>query len=67
MEKHTLTWRSFTDRGTIGPKWNHPATPGYYVLDHRGVIRHKWAGNPGEKAMDARLEELIREANEAAR
>ena len=36
-------------------------TPGYYVIDHTGVIRYKWVGNPGEKAIDAALEKLIQE------
>ena len=62
MEKHKLNWRSFTDKGTITAAWNHPATPGYYVLDHKGIIRHKWFGTPGEKAMDAALEKMIKEA-----
>ena len=34
----------------------------YYVIDHRGAIRYKWLGRPGEKALDTALEELIREA-----
>ena len=35
------------------------ATPGYYVIDHACVIRYKWVGNPGAKAIDAALEKLI--------
>src|SRR5260370_41263401 len=31
-----------------------------YVIDHKGVIRHKWVGSPGEKAIDAALDKLIR-------
>src|SRR5438046_9798904 len=30
--------------------------------DPRGVIRHKWVGAPGEKAIDTALETLINEA-----
>jgi len=37
------------------------ATPAFYVLDHAAVIRHKWIGHPGEKAIDAALEKLIQE------
>jgi hypothetical protein len=67
MEKNQLTWRSFVDAGNAGAghiatKWNHSATPTFYVLDHRGVIRHKWVGSPGEKAIDAALEKVIQEA-----
>jgi hypothetical protein len=32
------------------------------VLDHNGVIRHKWAGPPGEKTMEAALDRWIRAA-----
>ena len=62
MAKEKMTWRSFAHQEAINAKWN-PSTPGYYVLDPRGVIRHKWAGNsPGEKALDAALDRLIEEA-----
>jgi peroxiredoxin len=67
MTKEKLTWRSFADPGALGQgaiatKWNLSATPTFYVLDHKGVIRHKWVGSPGEKAIDAALEKLIKEA-----
>lgn len=64
MEKEKLPWRSFVDLGnaTTGPistKWNFPPTPTFYLIDHKGVIRHKWTGAPGEKVMDAALAKLI--------
>jgi len=62
MEKENLNWRTFADDGAISRKWNSPATPAFYVIDHKGVIRHKWIGHPGEKSVDAALEKLIREA-----
>jgi len=57
-----LSWRSFADPGAISDKWKPPATPTFYVIDHKGVIRYKWAGAPGAKAIDSALEELILEA-----
>src|SRR5262249_55005628 len=62
MEKEKLNWRSFGSRD-VTVKWN-ASTPGYYVLDHKGVIRHKWMGysGPGEKAIDTALEKLIHKA-----
>jgi hypothetical protein len=62
MDKEKLNWRSFASRD-VTLKWN-ASTPGYYVLDHNGVIRRKWMGNagPGEKAIDTALEKLIHEA-----
>ena len=62
MYKEKLNWRSFADQGDIFHKWNPPGTPAFYVIDHKGVIRYKWVGGPGEKAIDAALEKLIHEA-----
>ena len=61
MDKENMNWRSFAHQDAINATWN-PSTPSYYVLDPRGVIRHKWVGAPGEKAIDADLEKLISEA-----
>jgi hypothetical protein len=67
MKKEKLTWRSFADSGSAGQgaiadRWNLTSTPTLYVLDAKGVIRHKWVGAPGEKAIDTALEKLIEEA-----
>ena len=67
MEKEKLTWRSFVDVGNAGAgpiatKWNLSATPTFYVIDPKGVIRYKWVGAPGEKAMEAALTHLIKTA-----
>ena len=48
MGREKLTWRSFADDGSIVGTWNLPGTPTFYVLDHRGVIRHKWVGSPSD-------------------
>jgi hypothetical protein len=68
MDKENLNWRSFVDpKNAIAAKWHLPSTPTFYVLDHKGVIRYKWAGAPGAKAMDAALEKLIQEAEADAK
>jgi hypothetical protein len=64
MDKEKLPWRSFANGGAIFPKWGLDGTPTLYVLDHKGVIRHKWAGSPGEKGIEAALEKLIQEAEQ---
>jgi hypothetical protein len=61
MDKEKLNWRSFADDGRITSKWNLHGTPTLYVLDHKGVIRHKWVGSPGENGLLAALQELIKE------
>ena len=65
--KENLTWRSFADpgnagQGPIAARWNLTSTPTFYVLDARGVIRHKWPGGAGPGAIDAALDTLIKEA-----
>jgi protein-disulfide isomerase len=67
MEKQKIIWRSFVDAGTAGAgplatKWNLSATPTFYVIDSKGVIRYKWAGAPGEEVLDAALDKLIKAA-----
>ncbi len=67
MDKEKLPWRSFADQGPIGrgliaSRWNLSFTPTFYLIDHQGVIRYKWVGSPGDKAIDAALEKLIQEA-----
>jgi cytochrome oxidase Cu insertion factor (SCO1/SenC/PrrC family) len=67
MTKEDITWRSFVDPGNasagpIATQWNIDHTPTFYVIDPRGVIRHKWAGPPGEGVLDVALEKLIQEA-----
>ena len=70
MDKEKITWRSFADEGQAGAgpiatKWSLSATPTFYLIDHQGVIRHKWAGPPGEKVLDASLDKLIKEAEDS--
>jgi peroxiredoxin len=67
-EKENLTWRSFSDPpatdgyGPIARRWNLAGTPTVYLIDHKGVIRHKWVGGAREQVIDHAVEELIRGA-----
>ena len=63
MKKENLPWRSFAGRGDVARQWNSPATPTMYVIDHRGVIRHRWIGHPGREVIDAALKRRIDEAS----
>lgn len=67
VDREKLTWRSFVVHEAIVEQWNNPGTPMYYVIDHRGMIRYKWSGYPGEKALDSALEKLIQEAEKSGR
>jgi peroxiredoxin len=61
VEKHGIPWRSFWNEGQasgepISVAWNVRGWPTVYLLDHEGVIRHKYLR--GEK-MDEPLEQLV--------
>jgi hypothetical protein len=60
MEKEQVTWRSISSQ-EVTSRWN-AGTPTYYVIDAKGVIRYKWVGSPGEKAIDTALEKLLDQA-----
>ncbi len=66
IEDEKMTWRSWFDgpgtRGPIASKWNVRGWPTLYVIDHEGVIRHRWLGSPGAAVMDRAIEELVRAA-----
>jgi peroxiredoxin len=67
MTKEKLNWRSVAARDSIKEKWGFGGTPAYYIIDPKGVIRYKWVGSPGEKAIDKGLAKLIREAERGAK
>ena len=64
MEKEQLNWLSIANTDAIKSRWNNPGTPAYYIIDRKGVIRHKWVGNPGGRTLDTALQELIAAASE---
>ncbi len=64
LEKEQITWRSFWngEKGTAGPisaDWNVHGWPTLYVIDHKGVIRHKYVGSPGGEVLDKVIEGLV--------
>jgi hypothetical protein len=63
MVEENITWRSWRNGGTtsgpISTEWNVSGWPTLYVIDHKGVIRHK--GLRGD-ALEEALETLIAEA-----
>ncbi len=73
VEKENLTWRSFSDpptsewRGAIAKKWNLSGTPTVYLIDHKGVIRHKWLGGARAKVIDNAVEELLQEVEKGVK
>ena len=65
LDKEEITWRSFWngEKGTGGPisaEWSVQGWPTLVIIDHKGVIRHKWVGGNG--AHDSVLDKLVEEA-----
>jgi hypothetical protein len=71
MEKEQITWRSWWDGGsTNGPiakQFQIKGWPTLYAIDHKGIVRHKWLGSPGDKVLDEALEKLVKEAEADAK
>jgi hypothetical protein len=69
-EKHQITWRSFKnsreDKPEIAEEWNVQGYPQLYLIDHKGIIRKKWLGSPGEKAIDEAIDEVVKEVEKEA-
>lgn len=65
IKEEKMSWRSWWDGGsTSGPiasSWNVEGWPTLYILDYKGVIRHKFLGFPGEVKFDGALEALLKE------
>ena len=62
-----ITWRSFWngEKGTGGPiskTWEVQGWPTLYLIDHKGVIRRKFLGNPGDAELDRLIDELVAQA-----
>ena len=68
LEKEEMPWVHWWDNGPeskVLKTYRVRAFPTLYVIDHAGVIRHKWVGNPGNDKIDAAVEELVKAAEKA--
>jgi hypothetical protein len=72
LTDESITWRSFTNgpKGTGGPissEWNVQGWPTLYVIDHKGIIRQKYLGSPGDKVLDKAIEKLVEVAEKESK
>jgi len=68
VKKESINWRSFWARGGGGPiptQWQVRGWPTIVLIDHKGVIRYKHEGNPGDAVLDQEIEQLVKEAESA--
>jgi peroxiredoxin len=66
LKKNPIPWRSLRnqrkDGATISREWNLKGWPTLFLIDAKGVIRHRWIGSPGDKVLDKAVEALVGEA-----
>ena len=66
IKEENITWRSFWcgrggGWGRIPSQWGVRGWPTVYLIDHKGVIRHK---NLNDKELKAAIAALVKEAEE---
>ncbi len=71
LDKEKITWRSFWNGGsTDGPisnRWNVQGWPTLFLIDAKGVIRHKFGGAPRDyKKFDEEIDKLVAEVEKTA-
>ena len=64
-----IPWRSFRDERPgglmISEEWKVSGWPTLYLIDHNGIIRHRWVGSPGDEILDRNIEQLVDAASKA--
>lgn len=65
VEDGTVSWRNFNDQQDgfkISDRWNVRGWPTLFLIDHKGVIRHKGLrAKPMEEALEALIAEAEKE------
>jgi hypothetical protein len=63
LKENQVTWRSFQnqrkEQKPIAEEWNVQGWPTLYLIDHKGVIKKKWLGGPGNEVLDKEVEKLV--------
>lgn len=67
-KEHKVTWRSSwqgNTQGAICRAFRVQTYPTLFLIDHEGVIREKWIGNPGDVTLDRAIDKLVAAAKAA--
>jgi ribonuclease HI len=63
LKENQITWRSFQnqrkDKEPIANEWNVRSWPTLFLVDHKGTIKKKWVGSPGNEMLDKEVEKLV--------
>jgi uncharacterized protein (TIGR03067 family) len=66
IEKYGIDWRSFknkqTDKRFISTEWKVIGWPTLYLIDHQGIIRKRWIGDPSPEVLDREIDHLVEAA-----
>ena len=67
LAKGDIIWRSFKnkqgEKSYISGTWKLAGWPTLYLIDHQGVIRRYWCGNPEDAVLDHEIEKLVQAAS----
>jgi thiol-disulfide isomerase/thioredoxin len=73
MKQEGIDWQSWWDgggdannTGPIARQFNVNAWPTLYILDHHGVICHKFLGSPGTGRLDLSIDALVEAVEKGA-
>jgi len=72
MQENDITWRSFWNgpeggAGPIARAWNIQGWPTLYLIDHKGIIRETFVGQPDKVALENLIEQLVADAESETR
>jgi hypothetical protein len=66
LKDNPVTWRSFKNKQregkVIAAEWKIAGWPTLYLIDHRGIIRKRWLGNPAAEMLDREVDLLVEAA-----
>jgi thiol-disulfide isomerase/thioredoxin len=68
LEKEAMPWTHWWDNGpasAVLKKYRVKAFPTLFLIDHNGVIKEKWVGNPGNDKLDKAVEDAVQAAIKA--
>ena len=63
--KGVFIYGSHEEANRARDAWTVDAYPTLYLIDHAGVIRHVWEGDPGAEELDKAVEKMVAEAEKA--
>jgi thiol-disulfide isomerase/thioredoxin len=69
LAKEKMPWAHWWDgpKGSVARMFKVRSFPTLYLIDAKGVVRHKWVSSPGNEVIDKAVTELVAEAQKGKR